>query len=175
MASGCTEENDQLINDDVEAIKMSNKVDLEICQWKFLPPIAPHIAAEQSGGKFSAQSIADFCNSPQFNAFDHVLIEGAGGLMAPLNATETWVNFIQKADLQVILVVGMRLGCLNHALLTEAVLMQQGIRCLGWIANCIDPEMQVLEENIETLKARMTIPYLGTIPYRGQIKFTVTF
>ena len=154
---------------------LRNQVDLEICQWKFLPSIAPHIAAEQSGVKFSAQSITDFCNNPQFTTVDHVLVEGAGGLMAPLNATETWVDFIQQADLQVILVVGMRLGCLNHALLTEAVLLQQGVRCLGWIANCIDPKMQVLEENIETLKARMTIPYLARIPYQGQIEFILTF
>ena len=168
VASGCYFKNGALHSDDAEKIKEHNPpLATDICQWKFLPPIAPHIAAQLAQQSLSATEIFHFCTRSNFNDFEYVLIEGAGGLMAPLNATETWVDFIQKADLEVILVVAMRLGCLNHALLTARVLNDYQIPCIGWIANCLDPNMLVLQENIQTLKEKMTIPYFATVPYQG--------
>lgn len=168
IASGCYFKDGVLCSDDAEKIKEINqKLPADICQWKFLPPIAPHIAAKLAQQTLSVIEITSFCTKPLFNDFDYVLIEGAGGLMAPLNTTETWIDFIQHANLEVILVVGMRLGCINHALLTESVLKQHQIPCRGWIASCLDPNMLALEDNIQTLKEKMTIPYLATIPYQG--------
>jgi dethiobiotin synthetase len=169
VASGCVESKGQLINDDAVRIQQANSHDLAICQWKFCPPIAPHIAAEKVGQSMSAKQIAQFCADKSFSAYESILIEGAGGLMAPLNYTETWIDFIKEAQLEVLLVVGMRLGCINHALLTASVLKQHSIRCLGWVANCIDPTMQVLPENIATLQRTMPIPYLATVSYQGQL------
>lgn len=170
VASGCYFNNGSLCSDDAERIKKINPaLGSDICQWTFLPPIAPHIAAKLNNQALSAQEITDFCVKSEFCNFDYVLIEGAGGLMAPLNATETWIDFIQNAGLEVILVVGMRLGCINHALLTESVLKHYQLPCLGWVANCIDPNMLVLEENIQTLKEKMRIPYLATISYQGEL------
>ena len=170
VASGCYFKNGTLHSDDAEKIKEINPMlAADICQWKFLPPIAPHIAAQIAQQSLSAASITHFCTRSEFSDFDYVLIEGAGGLMAPLNATETWIDFIRKADLEVILVVGMRLGCLNHALLTATVLNHYQIPCLGWIVNCIDPNMLALLENIQTLMEKMTIPYLATVSYQGAL------
>ena len=170
VASGCSFKNASLCSDDAEKIQKANPdLSTAICQWKFLPPIAPHIAAELADQRLSAEEVTQFCVKPAFNTFDSVLIEGAGGLMAPLNESETWIDFIQLAKLEVILVVGMRLGCINHALLTETVLKQYKIPCFGWIANCLDPNMLVLEENIATLQKRMTIPLIGKVPYQGSL------
>ena len=106
-----------------------------------------------------------FCNQSVFTAHDYLLIEGAGGLMVPLNAEETWVDFIRVSQIPVLLVVGMRLGCLNHALLSDAVLQQQALPYVGWIANCLDNNMMALSENIMTLQEKMSKPCLGTVSY----------
>jgi dethiobiotin synthetase len=102
------------------------------------------------------------------NRRDYLLIEGAGGLMAPLNDHETWLDFLTLSRIPVILVVGMRLGCLNHALLAAHALQSQNIACAGWVANCLDPNMLELEANLNTLVQRLTYPLLATIPYQGQ-------
>lgn len=173
VASGCFRHNDRLVSDDVQQLNAHNEVcPEESLFWRFQSPISPHLAAAEDGVDLSIHSILTACRSLDASDLDVLLIEGAGGLMVPLNAQETWVDFLIEAAIPVILVVGMRLGCLNHALLTEAVLTFNGICCVGWIANCVDPSMMALQENIDTLVNRLSFPHLATVPFGGSIKVT---
>ena len=173
VASGCHELADgQLISDDVQRLEQANGLfDETLCAWPFKPPIAPHLAAQAAGVRLSAQAITQFCMSDKFSTFDHLLIEGAGGLMVPLNEKETWLDFLILSQIPVILVVGMRLGCINHALLTAMVLDAHQIHCEGWIANCLAEDMLMLDSTIETIATKLHFPLLATIPYGGNIYF----
>ena len=121
------------------------------------------------GKRLSTQAITSFCFDDAFAGLDYLLIEGAGGLMVPLNDSETWLDFLLSSRIPVILVIGMRLGCLNHALLTELALNAHRIGCVGWIANCVDENMLALSGNIKTLSEKMRLPLLATIPYGGKL------
>ncbi|KTD25102.1 dethiobiotin synthase [Legionella maceachernii] len=170
VASGCDEINGQLLSADVLALQKYNcNSSLEINGWKFAPPISPHIAAKKVNLHLSIQKIADFCFDERFSHFDYLFIEGAGGLMAPLNDEETWLDFLKWTQIPAILVVGMQLGCLNHALLTDTVLKHNRISCAGWIANCLDKAMLAKDENIKTLSLKMHMPQLATISYEGSL------
>lgn len=167
IASGCRIENNQLINSDIVALGSANKNSIKINNWLFEPPISPHLASSQ----LKAKAIASFCQNDIYQQFDHVLIEGAGGILVPLNEYETWVDFLNFIpSIKVILVVGMKLGCLNHALLSQALISEKKLKCAGWIANCADPDMLMLEENIDTLKHKMHHPYLGRIGFGGGLR-----
>ena len=164
VASGCFEEGGQLFSDDVTRLQAHNpQPHQSICHWLFKPPISPHLAANEVNQVITADAILDFCDT--FTDLDTLLIEGAGGLMAPLNDSETWLDFLIHSQIPAVVVVGMRLGCLNHALLTESVLKAHQIPCLGWVANCLDKDMLSLTENIETLSNKLSWPLLATIPY----------
>ena len=168
VASGCLEQDGQLISEDVLNLQRHNdNSKQQRSPWRFKSPISPHLAAEEVGESISAEAIADFCFDPSFTDFDYLLIEGAGGLMAPLNYNETWVDFLLCSQIPVILVVGLRLGCLNHALLTELSLNVHQIECVGWIANCLEKDMLSLSANIKTLSSKIKWPLLATIPYGG--------
>lgn len=168
VASGCKQTQGRFISDDAQRIQRANNNSLEICPWAFELAVSPHIAARESHRHVNVQQIADFCFSQVFSGMEKILIEGAGGLMVPLNAQETWVDFLQLTKMPVILVVGMRLGCINHALLTAATLRQANIPCSGWIANCLDPQLPCLQDCIDTLTARLDIPYWGAMGYEGR-------
>lgn len=166
VASGCQEKNGQLLSEDVLRLQKYNKNShYSISGWQFAPPISPHLAAKEINCKLSVDKIAKFCLDKQFNELDYLLIEGAGGLLVPLNDEETWLDFLTLTKIPVILVVAMRLGCINHALLTDSVLKTNQITCAGWIANCLDKGMLALSENIATLSLKMHMPLLATIPY----------
>lgn len=169
VASGCTEQDDgTLLNNDVQLLEQVNgRFDSNICSWLFEPPIAPHLAAGLANIRLSSKAIVDFCNAKPFAQQDYVLIEGAGGLMVPLNEQETWLDFLKMSEIPVILVVGIRLGCINHALLTAQVLKAHQIVCEGWIANCIDGDMLMRQDNIDTIASRIGLPLLMTVPYQG--------
>ncbi|MFW2570509.1 dethiobiotin synthase [Legionella sp. 29fVS95] len=174
VASGCFLSNGQLLNDDVLSLQKHNRnQDYSINGWQFPEPISPHLAAKAAGSSLTAHEIADFCLSRQFANHDYLLVEGAGGLLVPLNDKETWLDFLNLTQMPVILVVGMRLGCLNHALLTASVLKNNRTACVGWVANCLDKEMLALTENIATLSLKMEIPLLATIPYQGKLTETI--
>ena len=175
VASGCWEENNQLINDDLLQLQHYNgEVQQDICPWRFIPPLSPHLAAAEAEQCISTEAITTFCFDEAFTAFDYQLIEGAGGLMVPLNANETWIDFLLQSRIPVILVVGMRLGCLNHALLTELALNKHHIKCVGWIANCLDKDMLALTANISTLEKKLSWPLLATIPYGGKLQLSAS-
>lgn len=177
VASGCSKQDGNLTSEDALRLQAINRkhfiVDdylTNICPWSFEEPIAPHIAAKRSNIKLSAKEIADFCTDKKHDFFDTILIEGAGGLLVPLNEHETWIDVIKLTKAKVILIVGMRLGCINHALLTMTALQAHAIPCAGWIANCVHHDMPYLTENIETLISRVNAPFLGTIPFAGELK-----
>jgi len=128
----------------------------EITPVCFDPPIAPHIAAEREGVQLNANQIANHClktiEKYQETA-DYILIEGVGGWLMPLDdQNHTVADVVKQLNIPVILVVGMRLGCLNHALLTQEAILNSGVQMHGWVANCMNPDMFSLKENIETLE-----------------------
>ncbi len=168
VASGCREEQGVLINEDVEALQKANGVlTPSINRWMMQKPIAPHLAARENGFTLSVSEILAFCQSYPSAGLEHLLIEGAGGLMVPLNDDETWIDFLTQSKIPVIIVVGMRLGCINHALLTAWALQSHGISCKGWIANFLDPKMSAQQENLHTLKRKLSVPLLGTVSFQG--------
>ena len=126
--------------------------------------IAPHIAAQQEKRVLSADRLAGFCRG-SLNLADFTLVEGAGGWRVPLNPQETLADVAKILRLPVILVVGVRLGCINHALLTVEAIRNDGLQLAGWVANCIDADMPVLQENIYSLAARILAPCLGVVPW----------
>ena|SRR3990167_1104392 len=168
IASGCIKRNGRLSHADIEQLQKINNIKAEICAWKFQEAIAPHLAAAANNQTISAAAVADFCWQSHFYA-DYLLIEGAGGVMVPLNQHETWLDFLKITKIPVILIVGLRLGCINHAFLAERILQQENIACIGWIANCLDPAMLALSDTIDTLQERMTMPLLTTIGYTGSV------
>lgn len=171
IASGCDEVNGQLINSDALILQQHYNAPLEqINPWRFKSPVSPHIAASRDGARISVAEIAAYCTELKLPGIDTLFIEGAGGLMVPLNEQETWIDFLLSTKIPVILVVGMKLGCLNHALLSAAMLQSQAIQCSGWIANCLDPSMNALEENITTLCKKLPMPLLTRIEFSGDIR-----
>lgn len=170
VASGCYVEDRQLISADARQLEQHSSLTMEeITPWRFALPVSPHIAAIKEGVSLKVQEIADYCLNLQLHDRDKLFIEGAGGLLVPLNKHETWVDFLKLTKIPVIMVVGMKLGCINHALLTAAALCLNQIECVGWIANCLDPDMLALEENIDTLKNHLDYPLLSVIPYADVI------
>ncbi|MCP4698279.1 MAG: dethiobiotin synthase [Gammaproteobacteria bacterium] len=134
--------------------------------YAFIPPIAPHIAAGMAGQTIEIGPIIKACNLLQAQA-DQVVVEGAGGWRVPLNDTRTLSDLVRALDAQVILVVGLRLGCINHALLSAETILRDGCRLRGWIANEIDAEFDP-QASIDTLSSRLKAPLLGHFPYQEQ-------
>ena len=128
------------------------------------PAIAPHIAANEAGKRLSAARLTGFCRGLSLLPVDLVVLEGAGGWRVPINERETLADVARELNCAVVIVVGMRLGCLNHTLLTVEAIRRDGLKIAGWVANIIDPDMPRLDENIDTLKQRIAEPCLGTVP-----------
>jgi len=132
--------------------------------YAFEPAIAPHIAAELEGIEIDLEIIAS-AHDELLRLADIVVVEGAGGFLVPLNATQTGADLATRLGMPMVLVVGMRLGCLNHALLTRRQIESCGLRCAGWVANCIFPDMPHLDGNIRALEQRLDCPLLGVVPF----------
>lgn len=132
--------------------------------YLFDPPIAPHLAARQAGAEIDLERIRRTCVQLAAQA-DRLIVEGVGGWRVPLGPRSTLADLARLLDLPVILVVGLRLGCLNHALLTAEAIARDGLFLAGWVANRIDPAMREVEANIESLRERLTAPLLGVIPH----------
>ncbi len=130
----------------------------------FADPIAPHIAAREAGVEMQAAPVlAAFAELGR--QADVVVVEGVGGFLVPLADGFDAADLTVALALPLILVVGMRLGCLNHALLTQEAIRARGLRLAGWIANRVDPKMSRFDENLATLQARLDAPLLGVIPH----------
>jgi dethiobiotin synthetase len=167
VASGSRVTADGLRNEDAEAlIKASDPVpEYGDCNpLAFEPPIAPHLAAWQAGRPITLEPLRAAHARLAANA-DRVVVEGVGGWAVPFSDTLGQADLVRALGLPVVLVVGMRLGCLNHALLSVRAIAADGCRLVGWIANRIDPEMALADENIATLRARIDAPLLGILPH----------
>lgn len=160
----------QLMNDDVVALHEAGNVtaplDL-INPYRFAPAIAPHIAAEKVGVKIDLEVITRAYQSLAAMA-EMVIVEGAGGFFVPLNDEQTLADLAVKLNLPIILVVGMRLGCINHALLTIEAIKVRGLELAGWVANRIDPDMSMFEENLASLQQRIDAPCLSVVGWQDK-------
>lgn len=168
VAAGCERTPEGLRNADALLLQQTASVALSYEQVNPValePPIAPHIAAEQAGRVLSADRLAAYCRGALMQPADLVLIEGAGGWRVPLSPRESLARLPQLLELEVILVVGMKLGCLNHALLTAEAIARDGLRLAGWVANRIDPQMACADENLATLTRLFRAPLLGQVPW----------
>lgn len=149
----------------------------DVNPYTLVPPIAPHIAAHEAGLELTLAPL-QAAHARLAAAADLVLVEGVGGWMAPL-ACAPFQGDLMQADLAralglpVILVVGLRLGCLNHALLSARAIAADGCRLVGWIGNRIDPDMLRAEENLATLRALLPAPCLGVLPHRAEAEAAV--
>ncbi|AEJ02528.1 Dethiobiotin synthetase [Nitrosomonas sp. Is79A3] len=167
---------------DVEHLLVASNVSVsrqQINPYAFDPPISPHVAAQQSGTEIDLLVIHHAYQQLSAKA-DLVIVEGAGGFLVPINQHQTGADLARALNLPVILVVGMRLGCLNHALLTAQAIQAAGLTLAGWVANCIDPQMEVIAENIATLEQRLDCPLLGVLPFSkkedvGEISNLINF
>ncbi|KRG43633.1 dethiobiotin synthetase [Stenotrophomonas panacihumi] len=168
LASGCEATPEGLRNEDALALQAASqpRPDYALVNPYALPePLAPEIAAAEAGVTIELPPLRAAFDQLRAMA-DVVVVEGVGGWAAPLSATLDQADLARALDLPVVLVVGMRLGCLNHARLSAAAIAADGLQCVGWVANEVDPEMARRDENFALLNARLPMPCWGRIPYR---------
>lgn len=153
---------------DVEHLLVASDISVtrqQINPYAFDPPISPHLAAQQAGREIDLTVIHHAYLELSSKA-DIVVVEGAGGFLVPINQQQTGADLAKLLNLPAILVVGMRLGCLSHALLTAQAIQAAGLTLAGWVANCIDPQMLALAENIATLEQRLDCSLVGVLPFK---------
>jgi dethiobiotin synthetase len=158
------------LNEDVVALLQAANVAADVRDvnpYAFVPAIAPHIAAQQAGVRIDLEIIAA-AYSRLAAVADVVVVEGAGGWRVPLNEREDMAALAQRLGLPVVLVVGLRLGCLNHALLTAESIAHRRLPWAGWVGNHVDPALECLAENVAALYARLPGPCLGVQAYLQQ-------
>jgi dethiobiotin synthetase len=177
VASGCElNEETELINEDVTTLMNASNVSAPlglINPYRFAPAIAPHIAAEQAGVEIELSKIKQAYEQLSSQA-DAVIVEGAGGFYVPLNRTETLADLAVLLNIPMILVVGMRLGCINHALLTVEAIQARGLRLAGWIANEIEPNFAMFDENLTSLQQRIAAPCISLVRWQGSLNIAKT-
>jgi len=167
IASGCRETARGLRNEDAELLIAHGAGVPDYAQVNpFALPeaIAPHLAAKHAGVEILLDPIVAAFAALSTN-YDFVVVEGAGGWMVPLSDSLTQSGLPRALDLPTILVVGLKLGCLNHAQLSARAIIDDGCDLIGWIGNCVDPHMDCVEENLATLRERLPVPCLGVLPY----------
>ena len=167
VASGAEETEAGLRNEDALRIQAQSSIEIpyaEINPFAYQSAIAPHVAAHRAERPIVIEEIVQGCERLGERA-DRVLVEGVGGWHVPLGDDITLADLAMALNLPVVLVVGLRLGCLNHALMTAECMLNAGVIFAGWVANHIDPEMEAREENLATLRQWLPAPCLGVIPY----------
>ena len=170
VAAGCEIVDGQPVNDDALQLIAASGTDLDyrnVNPVALAPAIAPHIAAAQAGITLVARDLSRHCLDVLAADIDFAIVEGAGGWLVPLNAAETLADVCLGIGARPILVVGMKLGCINHALLTAHAIATAGGELAGWVANCPTPAMPAFEENVATLGERLSAPCLGIVPHLG--------
>lgn len=176
IASGCEPaKNGELINEDVQKLSAASNISAAIHllnPYRFAPAIAPHIAAQQAGVNMQIEVIQQAYSEISALA-DVVIVEGVGGFYVPINAEQTLADLAVAFKLPIILVVGIKLGCINHALLTVEAIQARGLTLAGWVANQIDTNMPVFEENLATLKQRISAPCLSVVAWKKPAQFTL--
>lgn len=167
VASGCERTDAGLRNSDALALLAECTLPMRyeaVNPFAFEPAIAPHLAAREAGIELSAARLAEPVRQMLALQADFSLVEGAGGWRVPLAGRENLSDLVILLGLPVILVVGVRLGCINHALLSAEAIERDGLRLAGWVANIVDPATSRLEENLATLAERLNAPCLGRVP-----------
>lgn len=168
VAAGCERTPDGLRNADALLLQRTMSLPLsytEINPVALEPAIAPHIAAERAGVRLTAARLAGICRGVIMQRADLTLIEGAGGWRVPLNPREYLSQLAVELQLPVILVVGMRLGCINHAVLTAEAIARDGLRLAGWVANGCVPAADAHADNVAALTGLLRAPCLGEVPH----------
>ena len=167
VASGAVMSVSGLNNDDARRLQAQASTQLPypmINPFAYEQPVAPHIEAQRSGIKIDLDRIKR--NFDEIRGLsDYAFMEGVGGWQVPINKHQTMADIVKYINLPVILVVGMRLGCINHALLSYQAVKQSRLNCVAWIANTIDPDMVAIQENYEAIRDRLDCPCIGAIPY----------
>ena len=179
IESGCHRSQGQLYGQDSLALQQTCNVGLDYDQVnpiRLETAIAPHIAASEQNIHLSVQYLLQSSQPVLQIVSDYLVVEGAGGWQVPLNENETMADFAVALSFPVILVVGLRLGCLNHAYLTLESIKAKGVRCLGWVANILHEDMLALNENLFTLQQQLPIPQLAIVhhkQYLSEIDFAL--
>ncbi|AMK33304.1 dethiobiotin synthase [Pseudomonas mosselii] len=171
VASGCVVTAKGLRNSDALALIDESSVKLSyeaVNPFAFEPAIAPHVAAREAGVALSVPALRDAMQKVLVQHADFTLIEGAGGWRVPLSDHANLSDLAIALKLPVILVVGVRLGCINHALLSAEAIARDGLQLAGWVANIVDPRTSRLEENLSSLAERLPAPCLGRVPWLKQ-------
>ncbi|PTS83387.1 dethiobiotin synthase [Pseudomonas sp. HMWF032] len=172
VASGCVRTADGLRNDDALALLGECTLALryeEVNPLAFEPAIAPHLAAREVGVLLDVAALQVPVQAILDKQADFTLIEGAGGWRVPLSGQEALSDLAIALQLPVILVVGVRLGCINQALLTAEAILRDGLSLVGWVANLVDPHTSRLEDNLATLAERLPAPCLGYLPRLAEV------
>lgn len=167
VASGCVQTADGLRNDDALALLGECTLALryeEVNPLAFEPAIAPHLAAQEAGVRLNVAALQGPVQTILDKQADFTVVEGAGGWRVPLAEGQALSDLAIALQLPVILVVGVRLGCINHALLTAEAILRDGLPLAGWVANLVDPQTSRLEDNLATLTERLPAPCLGYVP-----------
>ena len=165
VAAGCDEHGR---NEDALQLQQSMSMTLtyeQVNPVSLQAAIAPHIAAAEEGRTLQAGRLAGLCRGVMLVGADLVLVEGAGGWRVPLGPRETLADLAVQLQVEVILVVGMRLGCINHALLTAEAIARDGLHLAGWVANQPAERMRNHEENLDTLVRKLPAPLLGEVAH----------
>lgn len=167
VASGCMRTAQGLRNDDALALLAQCSLPLryeEVNPLAFEPAIAPHLAAREVGVELDVASLYQPVRSVLDKCAGFTLVEGAGGWRVPLAGGQTLSDLAIALGLPVILVVGVRLGCINHAVLSAEAIVRDGLQLAGWVANIVEPQTSRLEDNLATLAERLPAPCLGHVP-----------
>jgi len=170
VASGCETTKAGLRNEDALRLMAASNLSLPydvVNPFAYEPAIAPHIAALEAGRPIDIAAISALADTIEA---DHLIVEGVGGWMVPLGPARLLADLARATADEVIVVVGMRLGCINHALLTAARIGSDGMPLKGWIANHVDPDMQAQAENRETLQSLMPCPLLGVMRWQDSTR-----
>lgn len=174
VASGCRATPSGLVNDDAARLQAQASFTVpyhQVNPYAFEPAIAPHLAAEAQGLSIEIEVIRQAL-SGLTQAADRVVVEGVGGWLVPINATQTMADVAVALGLPVIMVVAVRLGCLNHAMLTAAAIEAAAVPFGGWVANRLDPECEAADELIAALRQRLAAPFVGELDFSADDRST---
>ena len=167
VASGCEQTAEGLRNEDATALLAASDpapAYADLNPYALRRRLPPGRAAPGAGVTLSLPPIEAAFARLRAQA-DTVVVEGVGGWLAPLSTTLDQSHLVQALQLPVVMVVGLRLGCLNHARLTAQAITASGATCIGWIANEVDPQMERIDDNVALLRARLPLPFWGRLPY----------
>jgi dethiobiotin synthetase len=172
VAAGARLHDGQWLNEDVEAlVAAADRPELDrhlVCPNLYIEAIAPHIAAGRETRTVDLDAVTRALAELERRG-DFIVVEGVGGFKVPLGAQFDSVEMARSLGLPVVLVVGIKLGCLNHALLTQDAIAAAGLKLAGWIANEIDPDMRAIEENVDALAARLGAPLIARFPHVSEL------